>query len=143
MIGAHYLETNDCDFSADTVHKAIFKLHRLNRLQHSSCDDWAANLQEATKDLANEKDQTDFINYLSNPGGYKNRDTLWDSLEAWDSSHTDSSILSEVQHDTVPEEDLYTREGFRRGGTVWIEQGPVSQEEEKEMPPIEEEKIPM
>ena len=141
MIGAHYLSTNDCDFTADTVYKAIVKLHRLNRLQHTSSDDWAANLLEATKHLDGEANQMDFINYLSNPGNYPRRAELWDSLESWEKKHTDAKIISEVQHD--PEEELYSREGCRRGSTVWIEQGPLTQEEEKEMPAIEEEKMPI
>ena len=139
MIGAHYLETEDCDFVADNVHKAIIKLHRLNRLQHSSSDDWAHSLLEATHDLENEKDQTDFLVYLANPGNYKNRKQLWNQLETWDKDHTDKKIIKACQHDTVDDDNLYTREGYRVGGTVWIEQGPnIPEEEEKKMDAINE-----
>ena len=60
MLGAHYLETDDCDFVADNVHKAIIKLHRLNRLQHNSSDDWAHNLLEATQRSLTKKTKTIF-----------------------------------------------------------------------------------
>lgn len=139
MLGAHYLETDDCDFVADNVHKAIIKLHRLNRLQHNSSDDWAHNLLEATQDLENEKDQTAFLVYLANPGNYKNRTTLWNQLENWDKEHTDKHIVTECQHDSLDDDNLYTRQGHRVGSTVWIEQGPIAQEEEKYIDTIVEE----
>ena len=140
MLGAHYLETDDCDFVADNVHKAIIKLHRLNRLQHNSSDDWAHNLLESTRDLSDEKDQNDFLTYLANPGGYKHKQTLWNNLENWDKDNTDKNIISACQHDTLEDDNLYSREGYRVGNTVWIEQGPnLNQEEEKTMNPIDEE----
>ena len=145
MLGAHYLETDHVDFTADTLHKAIIKLHRLNRLQHNSSDDWAYNLLESTRDLQNEEDQKAFIQYLSNPGGYTERNKLWDELERWDKKTTDSKILKAVEHDEVKEQDFYSEEGYRVGNTVWIEQGPqMTLEtvcEEKEEKEYEEEKI--
>ena len=138
MLGAHYLVSDDCDFVADNVHKAIIKLHRLNRLQHNSSDDWAHNLLEATRDLENEKDQNDFLVYLANPGNYKNRTQLWNQLEKWDQQNTDKNIVSECQHDTVEDDNLYTRQGYRMGSTVWIEQGPVVNQDEEKMEPIDE-----
>ena len=145
MLGAHYLETDHVDFKADTLHKAIIKLHRLNRLQHNSSDDWAYNLLECTRDLQNEEDQKSFVQYLSNPGGYEKKTELWDELERWDQKTTDSKILKAVQHDEVKEQEFYSKEGYRVGNTVWIEQGPTVRlddvEEEKEEKEYEEEKI--
>lgn len=142
MLGAHYLETDHVDFEADTLHKAIIKLHRLNRLQHNSSDDWAQNLLESTQDLKNEADQKAFVEYLSNPGGYKQRNELWDELERWDQQTTDSKILRAVQHDEVKEQEFYSKEGHRVGNTVWIEQGPpVSLAVVEEKNEEEEEKI--
>ena len=48
---------DEIDFEADTLHKAIIKLHRLKAKQHTSNDDWHLNLIEATRDLQNEQDQ--------------------------------------------------------------------------------------
>ena len=142
MLGAHYLETDHVDFEADTLHKAIIKLHRLNRLQHNSSDDWAYNLLESTRDLQNEEDQKAFVQYLSNPGGYKQRNKLWDELERWDKKTTDSKILKAVEHDEVKEQEFYSKEGHRVGNTVWIEQGPsVCLETVCEEKECEEEKI--
>ena len=141
MLGAHYLETDHVDFEADTLHKAIIKLHRLNRLQHNSGDDWAHNLLECTHDLQNEDDQKAFINYLANPGGYKKRTELWDELERWDKKTTNSGVLQAVQHDDVVEKDLYSRQGHRAGNTVWIEQGPTTPTPLKYVSECEEEKI--
>ena len=93
------METNDCDFVADNVHKAIIKLHRLNRLQHNSSDDWAHNLLEATQDLSDEKDQNDFLTYLANPGGYKHNQTLWNNLENWDKDNTEKNIKTASQQE--------------------------------------------
>ena len=42
---------NNFTFTADTLEKAIVKLHRLNAAQHNSLDDWHLNMMEATKDL--------------------------------------------------------------------------------------------
>jgi len=138
MLGAHYLETEDCDFVADNVHKAIIKLHRLNRLQHSSSEDWAHNLLEATRDLDDETDQNQFLIYLANPGNYKNRTQLWNQLENWDKDNN-KKIITECQHDTLDDDNLYTRQGYRVGDTVWIEQGPIqNHEEEKTIETIEE-----
>ena len=138
MLGAHYLETEDCDFVANNVHKAIIKLHRLNRLQHNSSDDWAHNLLEATRDLDDETDQKQFLIYLANPGNYKNRTQLWNQLENWDKDNN-KEIITECQHDTLDDDNLYTRQGYRVGDTVWIEQGPIiNQEEEKTIETIEE-----
>ena len=149
MLGAHYLETDHVDFKADTLHKAIIKLHRLNRLQHNSSDDWAQNLLESTCDLQKEEDQLAFVQYLSNPGGYENKGELWDELERWDKKTTDSKILKAVQHDVIDEEYFHSKEGHRVGSTVWIEQGPpvpkglemVSEEAEEKRCEQEEEKV--
>ena len=139
MLGAHYLETDDCDFVANSTHKAIIKLHRLNRLQHNSTDDWAHNLLEATHDLENEKDQLEFLAYLANPGGYKKKDKLWDILENWEKENTDKQILKACQPDSLEDKDLYTRQGYREGSTIWIEQGPIeNQDDEKTMDTISE-----
>ena len=138
MLGAHYLETEDCDFVADDVHKAIIKLHRLNRLQHSSSDDWAHNLLEATNDLVNEQDQNDFLVYLANPGNYKHKQQLWNQLENWDKVNTDKQIIKACQPDTLDADNLYTRQGYRCGDTVWIEQGPVINQDDEKMDSIEE-----
>ena len=139
MLQAHYLETDDCDFVADNVHKAIIKLHRLNRLQHNSSDDWAHNLLEATRDLENETDQSQFLVYLANPGGYKYKNSLWETLENWDQQNTDKNILAACQPDTLEDDNLYTRQGYRRGNTVWIEQGPNKNQDDEKIETIEEE----
>ena len=139
MLQAHYLETDDCDFVADNVHKAIIKLHRLNRLQHNSSDDWAHNLLEATRDLENETDQSQFLVYLANPGGYKYKNSLWETLENWDQQNTDKKILEACQPDTLEDDNLYTRQGYRRGNTVWIEQGPNKNQDDEKIETIEEE----
>ena len=54
---------NNLTFKADTLEKAIVKLHRLNAAQHNSIDDWHLNMMEATKDLQDEQAQEDFIKY--------------------------------------------------------------------------------
>lgn len=120
MQEAHiYGDTNCVDFEADTVHKAILKLHRLNRLQHRSGDDWAHNMLEATADLLDPKDQTEFIQYLSNPSGYKGHDKLWNTLENWEKENTPAEIQKEVQPDYF-DPDVFTEEGTQVGATMYI-----------------------
>ena len=80
------------EFKADTLHKAIIKLQRLNACQHQSEDDWHLNMIEATKDLADDKAQFRFIEYLANPSGYKHNDKLWDQLEKFEEENTSKTV---------------------------------------------------
>ena len=80
------------DFKADTLHKAIIKLQRLNAAQHFSEDDWHLNILEATQDLNDKDDQFRFIEYLANPSGYKENDKLWDQLEEFDKQNTSKVV---------------------------------------------------
>ena len=104
-----YLNPDLTDFRADTLHKAIMKLHRLNAICHSSPDDWADNLMEATKDLGSPDDQEQFIHYLSNPAGYERKVELWDALEEFDKNNTDQRIWKEVEHDPFLEDQRYEK----------------------------------
>ena len=55
------------DFKADTLRKAIVKLHRLNAACHSSPDDWHMNMIEATKDLKDPEAQQAFLHLSGQP----------------------------------------------------------------------------
>ena len=87
------------DFKADTLHKAIIKLQRLNAAQHFSEDDWHLNMIEATRDLHDEESQYKFIEYLANPSGYKENEKLWDQLEEFDKTNTSKVVQKMVQPD--------------------------------------------
>ena len=94
------------DFKADTLHKAIIKLQRLNAAQHFSEDDWHLNMIEATKDLTDEEAQYKFIEYLANPSGYKENDKLWDQLEEFDKQNTSKVVQRLVEPDNFEWDDL-------------------------------------
>ena len=94
------------DFKADTLHKAIIKLQRLNAAQHFSEDDWHLNMIEATKDLKDEEAQYKFIEYLANPSGYKENDKLWDQLEQFDKENTSKVVQRLVEPDKFDWDDL-------------------------------------
>ena len=94
------------DFKADTLHKAIVKLQRLNAAQHFSEDDWHLNMIEATKDLEDEEAQFKFIEYLANPSGYKENDKLWDQLEKFDKENTSKTVQRLVEPDNFDWDDL-------------------------------------
>ena len=94
------------DFKADTLHKAIIKLQRLNAAQHFSEDDWHLNMIEATKDLQDEQSQYKFIEYLANPSGYKENDKLWDQLEEFDKQNTSKVVQRLVEPDNFEWDDL-------------------------------------
>ena len=139
---AHIYGDNNCvDFEADTVHKAILKLHRLNRLQHRSGDDWAMNMLEATADLVNDQDQAEFIKYLANPSGYKQHKELWDNLEIWDKENTPTAIQKEVAPDGF-NPDFYTENGTQVGTTKYIHvknnTGTIYEDDEKIEPSPEQ-----
>ena len=110
---------DEIDFEADTLHKAIIKLHRLNAKQHSSNDDWHLNLLEATRDLQNEEDQYKFLEYLSNPSGYKQKEKLWTQLEEWDKSNTRKVVQKLVQPDDFDWENM-KGDTHQVGGTMYI-----------------------
>ena len=111
---------NNLTFKADTLEKAIVKLHRLNAAQHNSIDDWHLNMLEATKDLHDEEAQEKFIMYLSNPAGYEHKDTLWNHLEDFDKQNTRKVIQKLTQHDQEPDWDNLYLEGAIVGNTQYI-----------------------
>ena len=128
---------NNLTFKADTLEKAIVKLHRLNAAQHNSLDDWHLNMIEATKDLQTPEDQEEFIKYLSNPAGYEKSEQLWNCLEEFDKKNTSKVVQKMVKHDCEPDwDDLYIK-GSVVGNTqyIHIKRQP---EDEKE----DDEKIP-
>ncbi len=96
---------NNLTFKADTLEKAIVKLHRLNAAQHNSLDDWHLNMIEATKDLQTPEDQEEFIKYLSNPAGYEKSEQLWNCLEEFDKKNTSKVVQKMVKHDCEPDWD--------------------------------------
>ena len=108
------------DFKADTLHKAIIKLQRLNAAQHFSEDDWHLNMIEATKDLQDPAAQEEFIKYLANPAGYKHKDELWDNLEKFDKTNTSKVIQKLAQHDKEPDWDNLYLTGATVGNTQYI-----------------------
>ena len=111
---------NNITFKADTLEKAIVKLHRLNAAQHNSIDDWHLNMMEATKDLQDEEAQEAFIQYLSNPAGYEHKDALWDNLEEYDKKNTSKVVQKLTQHDDEPDWDNLYLEGAIVGNTQYI-----------------------
>ena len=114
-----FVNPNLYDFKADTLRKAIVKLHRLNAACHSSPDDWHLNMMEATKDLTSPDDQEGFYKYISNPSGFTENKELWDALEKFDEVHTDPKIIKEVQADPW-DDSQFTQEAVNRGGTQYI-----------------------
>ena len=128
---------NNLTFKADTLEKAIVKLHRLNAAQHNSIDDWHLNMIEATKDLEDPEAQEEFIKYLSNPAGYEHKDTLWDHLEEYDKKTTSKVVQKLAQHDEEPDWDNLYLEGAIVGNTQYIH---IKREPEDEKE--DDEKIP-
>ena len=128
---------NNLTFKADTLEKAIVKLHRLNAAQHNSIDDWHLNMIEATKDLEDPEAQEEFIKYLSNPAGYEHKDTLWDHLEEYDKRTTSKVVQKLAQHDEEPDWDNLYLEGAIVGNTQYIH---IKREPEDEKE--DDEKIP-
>ena len=128
---------NNLTFKADTLEKAIVKLHRLNAAQHNSIDDWHLNMLEATKDLEDPEAQEEFIKYLSNPAGYEHKDTLWDHLEEYDKKTTSKVVQKLAQHDEEPNWDNLYLEGAIVGNTQYIH---IKREPEDEKE--DDEKIP-
>ena len=129
---------NNITFTADTLEKAIVKLHRLNALQHNSIDDWHLNMMEATKDLTDPDAQEEFIKYLSNPAGYKHKEELWDNLEKFDKENTSKVVQKMTQHDAEPDWDNLYLEGAIVGNTQYIH---IKREPEDEKED-DDEKIP-
>ena len=129
---------DEIDFEADTLHKAIIKLHRLNSKQHTSNDDWHLNLLEATRDLQNEKDQYSFIEYLSNPSGYKQKEKLWNQLEDWDKSNTRTVVQKLVQPDDFDWENM-KGDTHIVGSTMYIhlKTPDLDEEDEKKEEPVD------
>lgn len=114
-----FINPNLFDFRADTLRKAIVKLHRLNAACHTSPDDWAQNLLEATKDLKDPKAQEQFYTYLANPSGFSENKELWDALEAWDKQNIDTQVVREMKHD-VFDPELFSHDQRVIGNTVYI-----------------------
>ena len=114
-----FVNPNLYDFKADTLRKAIVKLHRLNAACHSSPDDWHLNMMEATKDLMDPVAQEGFYKYISNPSGYTENKELWDALEKFDQIHTDQQVIKDVQADPW-DDSQFTTESANRGGTQYI-----------------------
>ena len=114
-----FMDPNLMDFTADTLRKAIVKLHRLNASCHSSPDDWHMNMIEATKDLKDPESQTQFYQYLSNPSGFKENKELWDALERFDKENTDPQVIRECTSDPF-DEALFTKESRTIGATQYI-----------------------
>ena len=107
------------DFKADTLRKAIVKLHRLNAACHSSPDDWHMNMIEATKDLTDPDAQQAFYTYLSNPSGYTEKKELWDALEKFDELHSDPKIIKLTEADPFDPSN-FTQQTLTRGTTQYI-----------------------
>ena len=114
-----FVNPNLYDFKADTLRKAIVKLHRLNAACHSSPDDWHMNLIEATKDLTDPVAQEQFYKYLSNPSGFTENKQLWDALEKFDKHYSDPEIINECQHDPFDASNFKT-DSLTRGTTQYI-----------------------
>ena len=123
------------DFKADTLHKAIVKLQRLNATQHQSEDDWHLNMIEATRDLQEEEAQFKFVEYLANPSGYKENDKLWDQLETFDKNNT-SKVVQKLTEPDVFDWDNMKGEFNVVGSTAYIhvknENWKSNKEEEEE-----------
>ena len=132
-----FVNPNLYDFKADTLRKAIVKLHRLNAACHSSPDDWHLNMMEATKDLTSPDDQEGFYKYISNPSGFTENKELWDALEKFDKIHTDPKIIKEVQGDPWDESKFETL-SVNRGGTQYIYVRNNDWEPPEEIPLVED-----
>ena len=130
-----FVNPNLFDFKADTLRKAIVKLHRLNAACHSSPDDWHMNMIEATRDLHNPEAQLKFYEYLANPSGFTENKELWDALEKFDELYSDPKILREVQGDPF-DESHFTSESITRGATQYI-----FVKNETWTPPVEQEEL--
>ena len=133
-----FINPNLIDFKADTLRKAIVKLHRLNAACHTSPDDWAQNLLESTKDLRDPVEQEKFYQYLANPSGFEENKELWDALEAWDQEHNDPQIVRECQHD-VWDDSMFQNESTVVGNVMYI--SVVNTENKEALRAIEEEKF--
>ena len=126
------------DFEADTLRKTIVKLHRLNAACHTSPDDWAQNLIEATKDLRDADEQEKFYHYISNPAGFSENRELWDALEEWDKANIDPVIAHESTHD-VWDDTMFQTKNKIVGNVMYIhvdnvrpaELGPIDESDEK------------
>ena len=129
---------NNLTFKADTLEKAIVKLHRLNAAQHNSIDDWHLNMIEATKDLQDPAAQEEFIKYLANPAGYEHKDELWDNLEEFDKKNTSKVVQKLAQHDEEPDWDNLYLAGATVGNTQYIHIKREPQDEKED----DDEKIP-
>ena len=114
-----FMDPNLMDFTADTLRKAIVKLHRLNASCHSSPDDWHLNMIEATKDLKDPESQTKFYHYLSNPSGFTENKEPGDTLERFDKENTDPQIIKECTNDPF-DEALFAEESRTIGQTQYI-----------------------
>ena len=114
-----FVNPNLFDFKANTLRKAIVKLHRLNASCHSSPDDWALNMLESTKDLHDPDAQSKFYQYIANPSGFTENKELWDALEKFDQEHTDPTVIRDVQHD-VWHESNFVQESKNIGHTQYI-----------------------
>lgn len=114
-----FVNPNLLDFEANTLRKALVKLHRLNAICHTSPDDWAQNLIEATKDLHDPDEQEKFYHYISNPAGFSENKQLWDALEKWDKANIDPVIIDEVSHD-VWNDDLFHTKNKVIGNVMYI-----------------------
>ena len=133
-----FINPNLMDFKADTLRKAIVKLHRLNAACHTSPDDWAQNLLESTKDLCNPVEQEKFYQYLSNPSGFEENKELWDALEAWDQDNNDPQIVRECEPD-VWDDAMFQKESKVIGNVMYI--NVVNKDKKEELMAIEEEKF--
>ena len=130
---------NNITFTADTLEKAIVKLHRLNACQHNSIDDWHLNMIEATKDLLDPAAQEMFIQYLANPAGYEHKDELWNNLEEFDKKYTSKVVQKLAQHDEEPNwDDLYLT-GATVGNTqyIHIKREPEEDDEKIDVPDLD------
>ena len=130
---------NNITFTADTLEKAIVKLHRLNAQQHNSIDDWHLNMMEATKDLTDPDAQERFIQYLSNPAGYEHKEQLWDNLEHFDKLNTSKVVQKLTQHDHAPDWDNLYLEGSIVGNTqfIHIKREPQFDQDDEKIPDLD------
>ena len=136
-----FVNPNLYDFKADTLRKAIVKLHRLNAACHSSPDDWHLNMMEATKDLLDPAAQEGFYKYISNPSGFTENKELWDALEKFDEIHTDPKIIKEVQGDPW-DDSQFEVQSTNRGGTQYIYVRNTDWTPPEEIPLVED-KVPL
>ena len=114
-----FMDPNLMDFKADTLRKAIVKLHRLNAACHTSPDDWALNMLEATKDLTDPEAQEKFYIYLANPSGFEENNELWNALEKFDRDNTEQKIVTECTPDPW-DDSMFTQKERTIGHTKYI-----------------------